>query len=61
VEKNKKNGPKTMTIIHLYFHRPSETTSKAIKKLVEVEIQATQVRNCVPLKSFSDVFQIKVI
>lgn len=56
---NKKNGPETMSIIHLCFHRPSETTSKAMKKLVEIEIQATQVRNCLALKSFRDVLSNK--
>lgn len=51
---NKKNGPKTISIIHLCFHRPPETASKAMEKLVEIEIQATQVRNCLVLKSFRD-------
>lgn len=56
---NKKNGPATMSIIHLCVHRPSETISKAMKKLVEIEIQATQVRNCLALKSFRDVLSNK--
>lgn len=58
-EENKKNGPETMGITHLHFHRPSETTSKAMKKLVEIEIQATWVRNCLALKSFRDVLSNK--
>lgn len=58
-EENKKDGPQTMWITHLCFQRPSETTSKAMKKLVEIEIQATQVRNCLALKSFRDVLSSK--
>lgn len=56
---NKKNGPDTVNIIHLCFHRPSETTSKAMKKLIEIEIQTTQVKNCLALKSFRDVLSNK--
>lgn len=56
---NKKNGPKTVSVIHLCFHRPSETTSKAMKNLGEIEIQATQVRNCLALKSFKAVLSNK--
>lgn len=56
---NKKNGPETMSIIHLCFHRLPETTSKTMKKLLEIEIQATLVRNCLPLKSFRDVLSNK--
>lgn len=48
-----------MSVIHACFHRPPETPSKAMKKLVEIEIQATQVRNCLALKSFRDVLSNK--
>lgn len=56
---NKKHGPETMCVIQLGFRRPSETTSKAMKKLVEIETQVTQVRNCPALKSFRDVLSNK--
>lgn len=56
---NKKNEPETVSIILLCVHRLSETTSKAMKKLVEIEIQATKVRNCRAPKSFRDVLSNK--
>lgn len=56
---NKKNRPQIISIVHLCFCRSSETTSTAMKKLVEIEIQATQVRNYLALKSFRNILSNK--